>query len=269
VIRVLQKVKLYADVHGGKISDEMMTVYKNQLREIADAEPNETRRRGYYSAIENQFNHKTAEMTLGQYTGVLKGVSIIEKNGKMIPRVSMDISRVQALLGNLFGDKISIGAFTKAMADFGIPEDVFSDMANIIKKIRTAKTDEERKSLADSLRYESDKAIFEFAPDFAEINPEIEKVFEEVEKITIRKEIRELAKGLESPEARTIENVETLLLRFDTAIRERVDDDDLKRIIELQKEIRASFDKPEEFEIVLKKINTFLTRKEKEFLGIN
>ena len=268
-IRVLQKVKLYADIHGGKISDEMMTVYKDQLREIADAEPNETRRQGYYNAIENQFDHNTAEMTLGQYTGVLKGVNIIEKNGKMTPRVSMDVSQVQALLGNLFGDKISIGAFTKAMADFGIPEDVFSDMADTIKKIRTAKTDEEKKSLAASLRYESDKAIFEFAPDFAEINPEIEKVFEEAEKITIRKEIRELAKGLESPEARTPKNVEMLLLRFDTAIRDRADDDDLKRIIELQKEIRASFDGPEEFEIVLKKINTFLTRKEKEFIGIN
>ena len=55
------------------------------------------------------------------------------RDGKIVPQVSMKISQAQALLGDLFGEKIATKAFVKAMEDFGISKDVMADMAKTIK----------------------------------------------------------------------------------------------------------------------------------------
>ena len=153
VIKILQKVKLFADKHGGEVTSEALEMYKAQLRTLADNEPDAVRKSGFHSAIENQFNPVTVEMTLGQYAGVLKDIKIAENKGRMVPHITMDISRSQALIGDLFGDKISTKAFKKAMEDFGVSEDVMEHMAKIIRQIRVAKTEEEKKSLIGQLRY--------------------------------------------------------------------------------------------------------------------
>ncbi len=267
-INVLQKVKLYADTHEGKVSPDTLAMYKNQLREIADKEPDADRRDGYYNAIENQFNPVTVEMTLGQYAGVLKDIKITEREGKMVPYVNMDISRVQALLGDIFGDKVAIKVFVKAMEDFGVPKEAMADMAKTLRQIKKAKTDKEKLPLMERLKYSSDKAVFEFAPEFAEVTSEIEKSFEKFARLTIRDKIRELSHNLELPEARTPEKIGLVFEEFNTAIGEQVDEEDLTRIMEIQKEIRNNIDTPENFDKTLENFNTFITKKEKEFMGI-
>lgn len=268
VIKVLQKVKLYADTHEGKVDQEVLKMYKNQLRAIADKEPDAVRREGFYNAIENQFNPVTVEMTLGQYVGVLKDIKMTEREGKIVPHISMEISRTQALLGDLFGDKISTQAFVKAMEDFGVSRDVMAKMAEVIRHIREAKTDEEKTTLKKKLTYSSDKAVFEFVPEFAEITPEIEKTFEELERLSIRNEIRNLSRRLESPETQIPENVEAFLLEFNTAISEKVDEEDLNKINEFQNKIRSAVGNPEAMKKALVEFNTFTTKREKEFMGI-
>lgn len=269
VISVLQKVKLYAETHKGEVSPEALAMYKDELRKIANKEPNKTRREGFYNAIENQFNPVTVEMTLGQYTGVLKDIKITEQEGKMVPHIKMDISRAQALLGDLFGDKMSTKAFVKAMEDFGVSKEKIADMAKVIRQIRETPTEEEKRTLMEKLKYSSKKAVFEFAPEFAEVTPEIEKSFEEFERLSIRNEIRDLARKLESPEAQTPENIGTFLEEFNTATSEQIDEEDLDKIREIEEKIRAAAGDPEAMKRALAEFNTFATKREKEFMGIS
>ncbi|NQT50318.1 hypothetical protein HQ571_06520 [Candidatus Kuenenbacteria bacterium] len=268
VIKILQKVKLFADKHGGKVTSEAIEMYKDQLRTLADNEPDAVRKAGFHSAIENQFNPVTVEMTLGQYTGVLKNIKIAENEGKMVPHVTMDISRSQALLGDLFGDKISTKAFKKAMEDFGISDDVMEHMAKIIREIRGAKTAEEKKVLVDQLRYSSDNAVFEFAPELDETTSEIEELFQSFEQVTISNEVRDLIRGVESLETRTPDRVETLLTEFSTSIGEQVDEEDLLGIMKIQERIRSNIDNPTEFENAIQELKSYVTKGEKEFMGL-
>lgn len=267
-INVLQKVKLFADTHDGKVSPDALAMYKNELREIADSEPDAGRKEGYYNAIENQFNPVTAEMTLGQYAGVLKEIKMTEREGKIVPLISMEISKAQALLGNLFGDKMATKAFVKAMEDFGVNEETMKDMAKTLKQIKEAKTDEEKQPLLEKLKYSSDKADFEFAPDFAEANTEVEQVFEESSNLMIRNEVRELSKILKSPENRNGKNLELVFKEFNTAVNILMDEGDLIKFMEIQGAIMDNIDKPENFDKALTNFNTFTTNKEKKFMGI-
>jgi len=73
------------------------------LTAIAEKESDADRRQGFKNAIDNQFNPRTVDMTLGQYAGVLNsenGIQVTERNGKLIPLIRMDISQTQALLGD-------------------------------------------------------------------------------------------------------------------------------------------------------------------------
>lgn len=220
-IEILQKVKLYADTHKGEISSGVLESYKDQLRKVADKEPSERRKEEFYEAVEKHFNLYKAETTLGQFTGVIKDIKLIEKKGKVIPEIKIDISRIQALLGNLFGEKISINAFVKAMEDFGVPKEKIEDIGKTIRQVKKSKTKKEKENLKKKLKFEGNKAIFEFSPEFNETSPEIERVMEKFEKLSIRGEIRELAQRIKSPDARTSENIGSLLNEFNTAISEK------------------------------------------------
>ena len=77
-----------------------------------------------------------------------------------------------------------------------------------------------------------------------------------------------MARGLESPEARSPENVETLLTKFRAVIREQIDEEDLTEIMEIQERIRTNIDSQEGFDSALKTFNTFTTKREREFMGI-
>ncbi|MEQ8222611.1 MAG: hypothetical protein ABRQ37_09945 [Candidatus Eremiobacterota bacterium] len=278
VVTILQKVQLNADTHGGKVSPVDLARYKSELRAIASKETDTFRRNSYFDAIKNQFNPTTVEMTLGQYTGVLNDITFAEKDGKLLPVVDMGISETQAVLGNLFGDQMSTRAFVKAMEDFGVPKSALADMA---KKIRDARTPEERLAIIGNLRYESDKAIFRFAPHTT-ANYEagdIHKTFEQLEDTSVRGDIRELTESLASPAARTPENISAIITEFRRDIAESHSHETAKEFFDgrfrtardfkqIQAELQANAGNPAAFDETLKKLQSLTTKREREFMGI-
>ena len=281
-IEVLQKVKLYGETNlkpkidkkTGEttmvpiIEPEVLEQFKEQLREIAAQEPDQSRREGYINAIDNQFNPVTVEMTLGLYTGVMNNVSMQERNGKMVPHVKMDISRSQALIGDTFGDKLSIKAFVKAMEDFGVPPEAFGDMAKVIREIRNASTEEDRLELMKRLRYESDSAVFEFGSEFNDTDPAIAEKFEQFEKVSIRGEIGTMTRKLESLKEKTPESVGVILEDFVLDLGLQIDVDELGAIMEIQGELMNNIGDDTAFTNTLRKLTTFRTKKETEFMGV-
>ncbi len=270
VIKVLQKVQLYSDTHDGKVSPEAMAMYTEELKKIADKETDEDRKKGFQEAIKNHFNERVPEFILGQYTGVLNDITLTERNGKIVPSIKMDISQSQALLQDLFGDKMATKAFTKAMDDFGVSKEKMSDMADRVRLAKKAATEEERKEIAKGLRFESDRALFEFGTDFMEISPEIQKVFEEFEQVSVRKEIRGLIRELKKPGAHTdATKVIELLHDVRTTISKRTEEDDMIQFKKLSKELRESTGDLGKFQAALEKMNSFTTKKERDFIGMD
>ena len=94
------------------------------------------------------------------------------------------------------------------------------------------------------------------------------KTFEDLEGLSIRNEIRELMCKLKSPESQTSETVGELLFAFETTVGEQVDEDDLRKIMKLHREIMSSVDDKTAMINTINKYNTIMTRREKEFMGI-
>jgi hypothetical protein len=268
-MKILQKIQLYSETHEGNIPPDIMAKYREEFKKVAEKESSEVRKRGFMEAIESRVDTfpYIVKSTLGQYTGVLKDITLTEKEGKIIPSIKMDISRSQALLGNIFGDKMSTQAFVKAMEDLGVPEEKMSHMGSLINQIKEAKTGEEKKELIKNLRFESDKAIFEFGSNFDETSPEVQKTFEELEKISIRQEIRGLANKLKSPENRTSANITALMDDFRTSISEEMNKEDVLNLMNIQKEFISSSDEAN-FDKAIKKLSSFTSRSERSFMGI-
>ena len=269
VVKVLQKVQLYSDTHDGQVSPEAMKMYTAELKEIANKETDEKRKEGFHNAIDNHFNARVPEFILGQYTGVLDDITLVDRDGKMIPDIKMHISKSQALLQNLFGDKMATKAFTKAMDDFGVSKEKMADMATTIRAAKNARTEEKREEFQRGLTFESDRARFSFGTDFMEISPDIQKVFEDFEKVSIRREIRGLIKELRKPEARTPTKVIELMHDVRATISDQTDEADLKQFKQIQAELRAGTTDPEKFERALQKLSNFTTAQERELMGID
>ncbi|MBT4850395.1 hypothetical protein HON36_06135 [Candidatus Parcubacteria bacterium] len=267
VMRVLQKVKLYAEIHNGKIDTIMLDKYKEELRGIAGKEQNPDRRKGYLDAIENQFSPVTVDMTLGQFSGVVKGVEMMEVAGKIIPKIKMEISQAQALLGNLFGDKMSIKAFTKAMEDFGISKEHMAELGIVVRKIRETDSAEEKKVLMAELSFISDKANFDFGDSFSEASTEIEVVMEEITHISIRDEISALERVLANPELDQQQVVEAIA-KFNEDILDETDDEDRTNLSTITTSIQASYSNPEQLASSLQDLKSYITKTEKDFLGM-
>ncbi len=269
VVEVLQKIKLYNDTNEEGLTDEQMDKYKKELFAIADKEPNKKRKEAFHNAISNQFNGFIVDTTLGQFTGVLKDIQIVENDGKLIPHIKMDISQVQALLGNLFGDKIALKSFTKAMEDFNVSEEVFIDMAEKINSIKESDSLEEKEEIMKGLKYSESMALFEFSSEFSEGSSEISESFSRLEKNSIRGEVNKLFKKIEKFDENKSFDVFSLINQFNNAIKEKLDLDDLTDIMEIQENIYLNRKNEEEFKKALKKLKHFTSKKEKEFMNIN
>jgi hypothetical protein len=279
VVKVLQKIQLYAETHYGKVPDGMLDKYKDELRKIADKEPDASRKDGYLDAINNQFNPKTVEMTLGQYTGILKDIDFeADKSGKILPKIHMNISESQALLGNVFGDDMSLRAFTKAMADFGVPKSKMSEMAHTLKDIKEAKTDGEKQELIKKLRYDCDKAVFQFGQKTEEeVNPELKgyiDVFKDLDRVSVRQEVRDLASGLlpSDKEGKPLpvdsQKASELIKSLGTSISENGTPADLREFRTLQDEIQNNLNDRGKLEETVKKLKSFTTKAERDFMGL-
>ncbi len=268
VLRVLQKIKLYSETHDGKVDDEQMDKYKGELHKLADNETSVARKKAYHEAIDNQFNAFTVDATLGQYTGVLKDIKIVEQNGKLMPHIKMDISRIQALLGDFFGDKIAFKSFIKAMEDFNMPEEVFSDLAQKINEIRNTPDLSKKEELMKQLSYSQDNALFEFAPTFSETDPGIDKVFIDFESHSIRTELNTVFKSLEKAEIIDSAFVNKILSQFDTMASEKLDIKDIEEINVIKAEVIKSVGDPDKLRDSLKRLKSFSSQKEREYMNI-
>ncbi|NCD01112.1 hypothetical protein EOL94_03415 [bacterium] len=268
VIEVLQKIKLYNDTHEEGLTDKQMDKYKEKLHAIADKETNKKRQESFHNAIDNQFNSFTVDVTLGQYTGVLKDIEMVEKDGEVVPNIKMDISRAQALLGDFFGDKIALKAFKKAMEDFNVSDEVLEDMAEKITKLKETSSEEEKQKLLKSLKYSDGIASFEFSQDFSEGSSEVEEVFAKLEKTSIRGDINRVFRKLEKLEKTDFLGTTNLFTNFLNDIEEKAAAEDINKIIEIRKEIIGNLGNEEEFKNSLKELKNFKTKKEREFMEI-
>lgn len=227
-IDILQDVKLYSETHGGKVDDAALAQFKWDMgalveQWLAEIPPriSQERAKGYRSAIENQFNPVTVEITLGQFTGVVKEMKMVRRpDGSIAPEIRMDVSRLAALIGDTFGEKEALKGFTKAMEDFGLTKDRLQHMAGLVRQLRGETYPQRRAALQKQLTYESDRATFIVGesettglPD--EREEELHAIFErfaQFERETVRSELRHSFEALRevAPDERTPEMVMAL-----------------------------------------------------------
>jgi hypothetical protein len=204
-IDVLQSVKLYSETHDGKVEPEALALFKQDLNGVVDALVAEgkisaERAAGYRSAIENQFNPVTAEITLGQFTGVVREMRLARRqDGTVAPAIQMDVSRLAALVGDSFGDKLALQGFVKAMKDFGLTEGRLRELAGLVRQLQAETDPARREALQRQLTYESERATFTIGErETTGLEDEreqeltaIRERFEAFERETIRSEIRQ------------------------------------------------------------------------------
>lgn len=218
-IDILQSVKLYADTHDGKVEPEALDLFKQDLNVmvdalVADGKISAERAAGYRSAIENQFNPVTAEITLGQFTGVVREMKLARRpDGTVAPEIRMDVSRLAALVGDSFGDKLALQGFVKAMKDFGLTERRLRELSGLVRQLQSETDPARREALQQQLTYESERATFVISerettglPDEREQElAAITERFEAFERETIRSELRQQFERIRAvePRART------------------------------------------------------------------
>lgn len=218
-IDLLLDVKLYMETHGGKMEPAALAVAKKKFNVLIDKWVNEKtvseeRAKGYRSAIENQFNTVTAEITLGQFTGVVSDMKLERrKDGKIVPKIEMNVSRLAAIVGDNFGDKGALKGFAKALEDFGLSASLLQKQAGTVRELKGERDPIRREALLEKLAFSSDRATFQvdqrektgLSDEREEEGEAIIKKFEAFEAGTIRSEIRRTFESLLSkkPEERT------------------------------------------------------------------
>lgn len=113
-----------------RIAHDIFQGVKKELHDLVDENRSisEEKRDLFRQAIENQFNGFTANVTLGQYGGVLTGVeSLRNPNGiaaggegpKYLPKFIMAPSLIYGVLNDLFGEDQANRAFKALCEEFG------------------------------------------------------------------------------------------------------------------------------------------------------
>lgn len=166
-IHVLQNVRLYADAHDGVIDDQAMTEFKQDLQTCVDKlvdqkKVSPERAAAYREAIDRSFTARTVKKTFGQYSGVIHNIRLVKSSdGKeWVPEVRMNLSRLQALVAEAFGDTVSLAGFKKAMEAFGLSADELKRLGKIVGKLRREKNPFKRNEMLQELRFVTDRAQF-------------------------------------------------------------------------------------------------------------
>lgn len=109
-----------------KLAHDVFQATKNELLKAADSYPlAEDRRELFKQAIQSQFNAFTANVTIGQYGGVLTGVESVRNEDapfgdpKYLPQFNIAPSIIYGVLKDLFGQDQAQEAFKKLLAEFG------------------------------------------------------------------------------------------------------------------------------------------------------
>ncbi len=203
-IDLLLNVKLYTQTHDGKMDEAALAEVKKDFNTlidtwVANGSVSAQRASGYRSAVENQFNPVTVEITLGQFTGVVREMTLKKRSdGTIAPEIQMDISRMAALVGDSFGDKTALKGFAKAMEDFGLSESLLQEQAATVHALQAQTDPTRRAELQARLRFESDRATFQVGEHETtglqdEREEEIQAItehFEQFQRDTVRSEIQ-------------------------------------------------------------------------------
>lgn len=241
-MRTLLKIRLAQETMGGKVPEELMGKYRQELMVVADTEPDAIRRTGYRNAIGNFFNEVTAENTLGHYTGVVRTVSVEEvpagehddhaeegghghddhegEDKRFRVVVEMTPTEVYAALGNMFGDKLAAQSFVKAIKDLGL------DYSQLEAHARNARQARSRGETVNDLDVVSEQAHVRVGSNLLDdaSNPEVADaqkiqaiigVFHEVEMLSVRTEINGLLDDVAERGAGAIPEIQA---RFERSI---------------------------------------------------
>lgn len=290
-MRTLLRIRLAMETHGQKVPPEMMARCRQELIDIAGQEPNPDRAAGYKNAVDNFFNEQTADNTLGQYTGVVRNVRVeqadaddaqgeVGDESKSV-RVVVDISpsEVYAVLGNMFGSKLSNQAFVKVMEDLGLDQSELQKQGRSIAQSRGHKGES-----VPGIVTENKHAKVNIEGTFIEDMPteqgntilgevriqEIAQVFQEAEALSIRTEINQLLEG----DASVFPELVGEFLDGITAKTTEAEAIGLNELLISISDLSPSGEKDEngsDITVSQKARNAlrgFLTQKEKEFLGI-
>jgi len=201
-------------------------------------------------------------------------VSFIKnEQGKIIPNVEMNVSSVQAILADVFGDKVSIQAFVKAMKDLGVDQQTYSKLADDIRDYKKASS-ESKKEIVSRLKIVSDNAQFTFDPD-ASFNSSFDytELFIALTQQTIRGDLNYLAESILSSENRDKARLFNLTDNFLSSISSRdiLSETEYLDLAKLITEINnlSETSSVEEVELLVDKLLQFTSVKELEFLEID
>ncbi|MFH1426606.1 MAG: hypothetical protein ABIG66_04250 [Candidatus Kerfeldbacteria bacterium] len=228
-ISTLMKLRLAMEAGATKDNPSLLDTYKADLREIADKEPNEKRRTQFGKAIDDFFNEYTAEVTLGHYTGVVQEVGVTMQGDKFVPHVKAKMSRIHALLGDMFGGKLEGQAFMKAMQEFGVESNEMNRFGLELEIARKNAIIREK-----PLQMRSETAVFEVDSRFIEETDnqyaDIEAAISEVYGTSIRSEINSILDSFKKNPELARENVDEIRDRFIFSTTEKATADELKQI---------------------------------------
>lgn len=296
-MRVLLKIRLAAEVNNGKTPESLLAQYKDELLIIAAKEPNNEIQQSYKTAIEGFFNQRRAD-ALNQCTGVVRKIRVDtipvdaqsgdihghdhadgdHEHSSQSLRLVVEIAptEVYALLGNMFGSKFANDSFNKAMKDLGLDTTQLVPYGRELAASRMG-----RGKIPDALHVEHGNARVTVGNTFLEDLSadeltdivgvdkikELAKVFQEVHLLSIRTEINQALDQLDGKESEDISagTVDEIRDFFADSLTSRVDATELEELNDLLNKLRV----PAESENARKDLKSFLTGREKEFLGIS
>lgn len=282
-INVLLKIKLAMETVGVEndkglkiIDPALMEKYKGELRAIAGQEGSADRQQGFVQSIDRFFNEFTVDATLGQYTGVVDRVGVVRQGDKLVPKVDMHMSRIHALLGDMFGGKIEAQAFVKAMKDFGVSK---ADMGNLGLTLDLAR----RKGVkfTEAIKFSSEAAAFEVAPQFAEEAggefANVREVIEHAYDLSIRTDVNRLISEFDKNPDQAAENIDVIAEKFVSGVTDKTTEAELATLMGHLSALtdrspsgtqNAKGEAVSKSQVAQQELRRFLTQREKEFLGV-
>ncbi len=166
-IDILQNARLYIQTHDGEMDVKTLDAFKQDFHTLIDTLVQEGRIRveraqEYHQAVERKLDAKVIQKTFGQFAGVVREVRLVKnkRTKELVPEVRMDLSRLQSLVAEAFGDPVSIAGFKKAMEAFGLPSEELKRLGKLVLKLRRETDPKKRSKIQTELRFETDRAQF-------------------------------------------------------------------------------------------------------------
>lgn len=273
-IRVLLRLQLALetspekDAKGSRVlSEHALNAFKNELSHVAEQEPNARRREGFTRSINDFFSEYTAKTTLGHYTGLVKHVGVEQlPNGSIVPKVEMSMSRIHALLGNMFGGAMETEAFVKTMQTFGLTKQSTERLGKTLEAQRKNKA-----ATGETIKIENERAVFEISTNLSDAEardfPAVLDVVQEAYALSVRLDVQEtihtLRKQPEQADKIAGHLGEKMMGLFLESNDPRLDSDDIQRLHNILQHIS---DDPSEEHI--RALETFTTNKERAYISL-